>query len=84
MDLISFINRSKRVGWVLKSLVLVSLPLPLILWPIMAIVGSIIGGVGYGFFAPLIATFEAVGANVTDKAYHCFIVSLSDFLKFHI
>ncbi|XP_047971645.1 uncharacterized membrane protein At3g27390 isoform X1 [Salvia hispanica] len=67
------VAKSKRVGWVLKSLVLVSLPLPLILWPIMAIVGSIIGGVGYGFFAPLIATFEAVGANVTDKAYHCFI-----------
>ncbi|XP_057796706.1 uncharacterized membrane protein At3g27390 isoform X2 [Salvia miltiorrhiza] len=67
------VSKSKRVGWILKILVLVSLPLPLILWPVMAMVGSILGGVGYGFFAPLIATFEAVGADVTYKCYHCFI-----------
>lgn len=57
-------------------MVLLSLLIPLILWPIIAILGSILGGIGYGFFAPLIATFEAVGENVTDKFYHCFTVSL--------
>ncbi|KAH6764758.1 transmembrane protein [Perilla frutescens var. frutescens] len=67
------VAKSKRLGWILKILVLVSLPVPLILWPVMAIVGSIVGGVGYGFFAPLIATFEAVGVDVTDKCYHCFM-----------
>ncbi|XP_073147040.1 uncharacterized membrane protein At3g27390 isoform X2 [Henckelia pumila] len=35
--------------------------------------GSILGGIGYGFFAPLIATFEAVGERVTDKWKHCFL-----------
>ncbi|KAL3849114.1 hypothetical protein ACJIZ3_010996 [Penstemon smallii] len=67
------VAKSKRVGWILKIVVLFLLPVPLILWPFIAIVGSILGGIGYGFFAPLIATFEAVGVDVTDKWYHCFL-----------
>ncbi|KAL7142362.1 hypothetical protein ABFS83_08G118700 [Erythranthe nasuta] len=66
------VAKSKRLDWILRILVLLSLPMPLILWPVFAIIGSVIGGFGYGFFAPLIATFEAVGENVTDKCYHCF------------
>ena len=69
--------RTKKLGLVLKILVLVSLPVPLVLGPIFGIVGSLLGGVGYGFFAPLLATFEAVGENVTEKFYHCFVVSFS-------
>ncbi|MCE5167664.1 hypothetical protein HAX54_015546, partial [Datura stramonium] len=57
--------RSKRLGWVLKIALVVSLPVPLILWPIITIIGSVLGGIGYGFFAPLIATFEAIGENIT-------------------
>ncbi|KAL6561249.1 hypothetical protein OROMI_016850 [Orobanche minor] len=63
---------NKRLGWILKVLALILLPVPFILWPVIAIIGSVLGGIGYGFFAPLIATFEAVGENVTDKWYHCF------------
>ncbi|XP_038902285.1 uncharacterized membrane protein At3g27390 isoform X2 [Benincasa hispida] len=63
--------RTKRLGLVLKTVVLVCLPLPLMLWPVVGVVGSLLGGIGYGFFVPLIATFEAVGAGVTDKLYHC-------------
>ncbi|CAI9754481.1 unnamed protein product [Fraxinus pennsylvanica] len=66
------VAKSKRLGWILKIMVFLSLLIPLILWPIIAILGSILGGIGYGFFAPLIATFEAVGENVTDKFFHCF------------
>ncbi|KAG6387048.1 hypothetical protein SASPL_152230 [Salvia splendens] len=55
-----------------NSAVAIGLWLAHFLWTYYC-VANIIGGVGYGFFAPLIATFEAVGANVTDKAYHCFI-----------
>lgn len=55
---------------------MMTLPVPLILLPIVAIIGSVLGGIGYGFFAPLIATFEAVGENVKEKFYHCFTVSL--------
>jgi hypothetical protein len=69
--------RTKKLGPVLKAVVLVSLPVPLVLWPVFGIVGSLLGGVGYGFFVPLLATFEAVGENVTDKFYHCILVSFS-------
>ncbi|PHT42793.1 hypothetical protein CQW23_16818, partial [Capsicum baccatum] len=67
------VAKSKKLGWVLKISLLVSLPVPLILWPILAIIGSVLGGIGYGFFAPLIATFEAIGENITCKIYHCFV-----------
>lgn len=73
--MLAFDNRTKRFGLVFKVVVLICLPLPLLLWPIVGIVGSILGGIGYGFFAPLFATFEAVGDKVEDKFYHCFIVS---------
>ncbi|XVF31947.1 hypothetical protein REPUB_Repub17cG0039000 [Reevesia pubescens] len=66
------VARTKRLGLVLKTAVLVSLVVPLVLWPVVAVVGSLLGGVGYGFFAPLIATFEAVGQNAVDKCYYCF------------
>lgn len=72
-----FISRTKKLGPILKAVVLVSLPVPLVLWPVFGIVGSLLGGIGYGFFVPLLATFEAVGGNVTDKFYHCFLVSFS-------
>ncbi|CAN4110125.1 unnamed protein product [Withania somnifera] len=67
------VAKSNRLGWVLKIALLVLLPVPLILWPIIAIIGSLLGGIGYGFFAPLFATFEAIGGNITCKIYHCFV-----------
>ncbi|WJX33190.1 hypothetical protein P8452_21424 [Trifolium repens] len=67
------VARTKRFGLVLKVVVLICLPVPLLLWPVVGIVGSFLGGIGYGFFAPLLATFEGVGENVKDKFYHCFI-----------
>lgn len=73
--------RSKRLGLVLKILVLVLLPVLLVLWPVVGVVVSLLGGIGYGFFSPLLATFEAVGENIPDKFYHCFVVcSLSPWL----
>ncbi|KAK3444571.1 hypothetical protein EUGRSUZ_A01381 [Eucalyptus grandis] len=70
------VARTKRLGLILKVLVLTMLPVPLVLWPVVGIAGSVLGGVAYGVFAPLIATFEAVGENVTDKLYHCFLDGL--------
>ncbi|KAJ4831106.1 hypothetical protein Tsubulata_027026 [Turnera subulata] len=67
------VARTKRIGLVLKILALLLLPVPLLLWPVAGIVGSLLGGIGYGFFAPLLATFEAVGENVKEKFYHCFV-----------
>ncbi|KAF8409789.1 hypothetical protein HHK36_005868 [Tetracentron sinense] len=65
------VAKTKRLGMVLKILLLISLPVPMVLWPIFGIIGSLLAGVGYGIFTPLIATFEAVGEKVTDKLLHC-------------
>nr|GEY54602.1 uncharacterized membrane protein At3g27390 isoform X1 [Tanacetum cinerariifolium] len=65
--------KTKRVGWVLKTVAVLLLPLPLALWPAIAIIGSLLGGVGFGFFAPLIATFEVIGTDHKDKCFHCFV-----------
>ncbi|XP_043693514.1 uncharacterized membrane protein At3g27390 [Telopea speciosissima] len=67
------VAKTKKFGLVLKILVLISLPLPLVLWPIFAIVGSLLAGVGYGYFTPLIATFEAAGNQVENKLLHCVV-----------
>lgn len=74
--------RTKRLGLILKILSLLLLPVPLVLWPIVGIVCSFLGGIAYGFFAPLLATFEAVGESVTDKFFHCFVVSHSTLTTF--
>ncbi|RZC50508.1 hypothetical protein C5167_018934 [Papaver somniferum] len=64
--------KTKRLGLTLKIFVLVSLPLPLVIWPVIGIVANLLVGIGYGFFNPLIATFEATGKNVMEKACHYF------------
>jgi len=66
--------RTERIGLVLKIFIGILLPLPLLLVPVLAIVGSLLSGIGYGAFVPLMATFEAVGEGVTDKLAHCFMV----------
>ncbi|KAE8798542.1 putative membrane protein [Hordeum vulgare] len=64
---------TKRIGPVLKILAVVFLPLPLLLLPVLGIAGSLLVGIGYGVFVPLMATFEAVGEGVADKLSHCFL-----------
>lgn len=59
---------------VLKILMLVCLPVPLLLWLPFGALGNLLVGVGYGFFVPLIATFEASGENAIDKLSHYFLV----------
>ncbi|XP_052178386.1 uncharacterized membrane protein At3g27390 isoform X2 [Diospyros lotus] len=68
------VAKTKKLGLGLKvSLLVVLLPVPLVLWPVLGIVGSLLVGIAYGFLAPLLATFHAVGENVTDKFFHCFV-----------
>ncbi|XP_078443517.1 putative membrane protein At3g27390 [Wolffia australiana] len=66
------VGKAKRLGPVLKVLILIFLPIPVILLPVLAILGSLLFGLAFGFGAPLVATFEAVGEEVSDKFYHCF------------
>lgn len=75
LEKLKLICRTKRLGCVLKMLIVLFLFLPLVLWPVVCVVGSLLGGIGYGFFAPLIATFEVIGTDREDKCFHCFVVS---------
>lgn len=69
------ISSAKQFGPVLKIVVCVSvLPIQLILWPVVGIVGSVLGGAAYGFYSPVFATFQAVGEGKTKQLYHCFYV----------
>lgn len=57
---------------VLKAFLLLVLPLIAALWLAFGIVGSVLVGVGYGFFAPWIATFEAFRQNTEPRKFlHC-------------
>ncbi|KAG0488689.1 hypothetical protein HPP92_007500 [Vanilla planifolia] len=73
--------KTQKLGLVLKMLLLLFLPFPLFLWPVVGILGSLLVGIGYGFFAPLFATFEAVGDELIDKLYHCFTDGGKDTIK---
>jgi len=48
-----------RLGWKIKVVFLFTLPVPLIIWPPFAIIGSILGGVFYGLFRPMICTYTS-------------------------
>lgn len=67
--------RTKQLGIMLKVFVILLLPVPLLLYPVIAAIGSIMVGLGYGIGQPLVATFEAVGEGRTRKFYHAIVVS---------
>ncbi|XP_056696319.1 uncharacterized membrane protein At3g27390 isoform X1 [Spinacia oleracea] len=63
--------RAKQVGPVLKLVLCPLIFVVLILWPVVGIVSSIVGGAAYGFLSPVFATFDAVGEGKEDEFYHC-------------
>ncbi|CAN6273344.1 unnamed protein product [Urochloa humidicola] len=67
------IIRTKMVGPVVKVLLLIAATVILVLWLIIGIMGSILAGLGYGFLAPAMATFDAVGEGKEKPLVHCFL-----------
>ncbi|KAL6899661.1 hypothetical protein ACP4OV_006319 [Aristida adscensionis] len=67
------IIRTKMAGPVVKFLLLIAVTLTLVLWLIVGIVGSILAGLSYGFLAPVMATFDAVGEGKEKPFVHCFV-----------
>ncbi|WJX75808.1 hypothetical protein P8452_59300 [Trifolium repens] len=66
--------RAKQFGPLLKLVICICvLPVLLISWPVVGIVGSIIGGAAYGLLQPIFATIEAVEEGKEDKLFHCFV-----------
>ncbi|OAY25614.1 uncharacterized membrane protein At3g27390 [Manihot esculenta] len=75
------IIRAKQFGPGLKIVLCLFLPVPLILWLVFSIIGSITGGALYGFLSPVFATFDAVGEGKTNELYHCFVDGTWDSVK---
>ncbi|KAJ9135414.1 hypothetical protein P3X46_032600 [Hevea brasiliensis] len=75
------IIRAKQLGPLLKIVLCLFLPVPLILWLVFSIVGSIAAGALYGFLSPVFATFDAVGEGKTKELYHCFVDGTWDTVK---
>ncbi|MQM04414.1 hypothetical protein Taro_037211 [Colocasia esculenta] len=66
------IIKTNRINVALKLLFLLALPIVFGLWLALGIVGSVLVGLGYGFFAPWVSTFEAFRQDrVKDKFLHC-------------
>ncbi|KAI7741843.1 hypothetical protein M8C21_003276 [Ambrosia artemisiifolia] len=64
---------AKRLGPVMKVVVCVFITPVLAFWPVGIVVGSILGGLAYGFLGPMFGTFKAVGEGKTDQFLHCII-----------
>ena len=64
------------MGPVVKLLLLIAATTILIIWLIIGIPGSIFAGLVYGFLAPIMATFGAVGEGKEKPFVHCFVVGL--------
>ena len=64
------------MGPVVKFLLLIAATAILIVWLIIGIPGSVFAGLVYGFLAPIMATFEAVGEGKEKPFVHCFVVGL--------
>ncbi|RLM66157.1 putative membrane protein [Panicum miliaceum] len=65
--------RTKLVGPVVKFLLLIAATAILIIWLIIGIPGSVFAGLVYGFLAPIMATFGAVGEGKEKPFVHCFV-----------
>jgi len=67
---------AKQLGPILKIFLCLCVPLGVILWLVVSILGSVLGGAIYGFLSPIFATFDAVGEGKSNPFFHCFYVSL--------
>ncbi|KAJ0230937.1 Transmembrane protein [Hirschfeldia incana] len=66
------ITSAKLLGPILKLFLCLCIPIGIILWLVVSIVGSILGGAVYGFLSPIFATFDAVGVGKSNPFFHCF------------
>lgn len=62
---------AERLGPVMKLVVCILITPVLAIWPVAVVVGSLLGGLAYGFLGPMFGTFKAVEEGKTDQFIHC-------------
>ncbi|PKA49616.1 putative membrane protein [Apostasia shenzhenica] len=68
------VARAKQLGPVLKLAISTAIiPVLLVLWLWIGMLGSILIGAGYGFLMPVMATFDAVGEGKENEFIHCIL-----------
>lgn len=65
--------RTNRLDVPLKIALLFALPALFAIWLGLSIAGSVLVGVGYGFFTPWVSAFEAF-RNDYKRFWHCMVV----------
>ncbi|CAN8253759.1 unnamed protein product [Cochlearia groenlandica] len=63
---------AKQIGPILKLFICLCLPVGIILWLVLGVLGSVLGSALYGFLSPIFATFDAVGEGKSYPFFHCF------------
>lgn len=56
--------RLRRFESILKVVLFIGLPVPIILCPVVVIRGNFLAGLGYGLVTPLAVTFKAIGKGM--------------------
>lgn len=76
------IIKTNRFDIPLKISILLGLPALAALWLALSIAGSVVVGVGYGFFTPWVSAFEAFRQENESKKYiHCVVDGTWDTVK---
>ncbi|CAA6664976.1 unnamed protein product [Spirodela intermedia] len=71
--------KTNLVSVALKVVLLFTLPIVFMLWLALGIVGSVLVGLGYGFVAPWMATFDAFRLEgERNKFVHCIVILSCD------
>ncbi|KAL0377722.1 UNVERIFIED_CONTAM: putative membrane protein [Sesamum radiatum] len=66
--------KTNRFDAPLKVAILLGLPALFGIWLALSIAGSVLVGVGYGFFTPWVSSFEAFRLDESSKkCYHCIV-----------
>ncbi|KAG9159345.1 hypothetical protein Leryth_017969 [Lithospermum erythrorhizon] len=68
------IVKTTRFDAPLKVAILICLPALFAIWLGLSIAGSVLVGIGYGFFTPWVSSFEAFRYDgVSERFYHCLV-----------
>ncbi|OVA15440.1 hypothetical protein BVC80_1229g13 [Macleaya cordata] len=67
------IAKSKRFGPYMKCLLILTMPIPIAMWTVVGVVGSVIMGIFYAFIWPVMETFRAISQEgFINKLVRCF------------